>query len=50
MNKDRNDAVELLLHYFALAMGKKSSRELSQDARVEIASIVDSIIDAARNA
>lgn len=41
------DAVALLQHYFALAMGKRSARDLSSDARTEIAEIVHRIVDAA---
>jgi hypothetical protein len=48
MSSKRDEAVDLLQHYFAIAMGKKSSAELDGDERVEIASIVDLTIAAAR--
>jgi len=42
MNRDRNNAVELLQHYLGLGMGK-----LDADNAIEIEQIVDSIIEAA---
>jgi hypothetical protein len=46
-NPQRDKAVELLQHYFALAMGKRSAAELNSDYQTEITEIVDAIIDAA---
>lgn len=46
--RHRDEAVGLLQHYFALAMGKRSKDELSSDARIEIAEVVDHIIAAAK--
>ncbi len=46
----RKEAVELLQHYFALAMGRRSAADLCADYRSEIEQIVDSIIKAAREA
>jgi hypothetical protein len=46
--KLRNKAVDILQHYFAVAMGKRSAAELSADSRSEIEDAVDCIIDATR--
>lgn len=43
----REEAIALLQHYFALAMGERSAAELNGYSSVEIASIVDLIIKAA---
>ena len=44
----RKKAVDILQHYFAVAMGKRSAAELSADSRSEIEDAVDCIIGAAR--
>jgi hypothetical protein len=44
----RDNAVELLQHFFALALGKRSVRELPAEYSIEIAEIVDEILLAAK--
>jgi hypothetical protein len=44
----RDEAAQLLQHYVALCMGKRSARELEPDYRVELEQFVDCIIAAAR--
>lgn len=44
----RDKAVELLLHYFTLAIEGAPYTLLSADSRVEIADIVDAIIEASK--
>jgi hypothetical protein len=43
----RDQAIELLQHYFALAMGHRRAADLPLDYRTEIAEIVGRIIAAA---
>lgn len=46
---NRDKAVELLQHYFAIAMAKEPGDRLSADNLSEIEEIVDCIIRAAKN-